>query len=124
MIEIRNLSIRLGDFSLKNINLEIADGEYFVILGPTGAGKTVLLECIAGLHHIRQGEIRLGGRDITRLAPEERNIGYVPQDYVLFPFLNVIDNIVFGLKPEKDAKAAGSGCRSCAPSTRAVPSIA
>jgi molybdate/tungstate transport system ATP-binding protein len=101
MIEVKDLSIKLGEFSLKNINLEINDGEYFVILGPTGAGKTVLLECIAGLHRIRQGEIWLGGEDITRLAPEERNVGYVPQDYVLFPFLSAIDNISFGLKPVK-----------------------
>ena len=104
MIEIKDLYVRLGDFSLKNINLEISKGEYFVILGPTGAGKTVLLECIAGLHRIRQGKIRLEGRDITHLAPEGRNVGYVPQDYVLFPFLSVINNIAFGLKPAKEAK--------------------
>ena len=97
MIEIKNLSITLGEFFLKNINLTINDGEYFVILGPTGAGKTVLIECIAGLHRIKQGEIWVDRNDITRLAPEERSMGYVPQDYVLFPFLNVVDNIAFGL---------------------------
>lgn len=98
MIEIKNLSLHLGKFSLKDINLTIGDGEYFVILGPTGAGKTVLIECIAGLHHIKQGEIWVDQNEVTRLTPEERNIGYVPQDYVLFPFLNVIGNIAFGLK--------------------------
>ncbi len=98
MIEIKNLSLHLGNFSLKDINLTIGDGEYFVILGPTGAGKTVLIECIAGLHHIKQGEIWVDQNEVTRLTPEERNIGYVPQDYVLFPFLNVIGNIAFGLK--------------------------
>jgi len=101
MIEIKNLSLHLGEFRLKDISLSIKDGEYFVILGPTGAGKTVLMECIAGLHHIRAGEIWLGGTDITRLSPEERGVGYVPQDYVLFPFLNVFDNITFGLKGGK-----------------------
>jgi len=101
MIEVKNLSLRLGDFNLKNINLSIRDGEYFVILGPTGAGKTVLMECIAGIHRLKQGEIWLDGRDITRLSPEERDLGYVPQDYVLFPFLNVFDNITFGLKRTK-----------------------
>jgi len=101
MIEIKNLSINLGNFSLKDINLTIGDKEYFVILGPTGAGKTVLIECIAGLHRIKQGEIWIHGNNATRLAPEERNIGYVPQDYVLFPFLNVIDNIAFGLRQAK-----------------------
>ncbi len=99
MIEIRDLSLRLGEFHLKDINLTIDDGEYFVILGPTGAGKTVLLECLAGLHRLRQGRLYEDGRDITRLTPEERNLGYVPQDYVLFPFLNVRRNIAFGLGP-------------------------
>ncbi len=98
MVEIKNLSLHLGNFSLKDINLTIGDGEYFVILGPTGAGKTVLIECIAGLHHIKQGEIWVDQNEVTRLTPEERNMGYVPQDYVLFPFLNVIGNIAFGLK--------------------------
>ncbi|MFH1662980.1 MAG: ATP-binding cassette domain-containing protein [Chloroflexota bacterium] len=98
MIEIKDLSIELGEFHLKDINLSINDMEYFVILGPTGAGKTILLECIAGLHKIKQGEIWINGNEITSLAPEERKVGYVPQDYVLFPFLSVADNIAFGLK--------------------------
>ena len=98
MIEIKDLSLTMGDFSLKNINLTINDAEYFVILGPTGAGKTVLIECVAGLHRIKHGGIWLDGREITRQTPEERNLGYVPQDYVLFPFLKVAQNIAFGLK--------------------------
>ena len=101
MIRIKDLSIELGEFSLKDINLSIEDGEYFVILGPTGAGKSVLIECIAGLHKIRHGEVWLERDNITSWAPEERNIGYVPQDYVLFPFLNVFDNIAFSLKRSK-----------------------
>lgn len=105
MIEIRNLCVRLGDFSLTDINLTIADGEYFVILGPTGAGKTVLIECLAGLHRTGWGEIRVDRVDVTRLTPEERDIGYVPQDYVLFPFLNVADNIAFGLKRDRKSRA-------------------
>jgi ABC-type Fe3+/spermidine/putrescine transport system ATPase subunit len=104
MIEVRNLSIALGDFSLEDINLSIGDEEYFVILGPTGAGKTVLIECIAGLHRLKRGEIWFGGKELTHLAPEERGIGYVPQDYVLFPFLNVVDNIAFGLRQTKGTK--------------------
>ncbi|MBN1368391.1 MAG: ABC transporter ATP-binding protein [Dehalococcoidales bacterium] len=101
MIEIKQLIHRMGVFSLNNINVFLNDKEYLVILGPTGAGKTVLLECIAGLHHVKHGQILVDGRDITRLAPEERGIGYVPQDYVLFPFLNVKDNILFGLKGKR-----------------------
>lgn len=104
MIEIKHLSVEMGEFFLKDINLTIGNGEYFVILGPTGAGKTVLIECIAGLHRIKQGEIWLGKNNVTHLTPEERGIGYVPQDYVLFPFLNVVDNIAFGLKKAKYAE--------------------
>lgn len=98
MIEISGLSITIGSFSLRDVNLAVADSEYFVLLGPTGAGKTVLLECIAGLHRVVSGTIHLHGMDVTQLAPEERHIGYVPQDYVLFPFLNVFENVAFGLK--------------------------
>ena len=98
MIEIKNISINIGEFSLKDLTVTIQDREYFVILGPSGAGKTVFLECIAGIHKVKKGEIWLDGSNITRLAPEERRIGYVPQDYVLFPFLNVRENILFGLK--------------------------
>jgi len=105
MIEIKGLSLQLGEFHLKDINLSIRDGEYFVILGPTGAGKTVLMECLAGLHHIRKGEIWFDRTEVTHLVPEERNVGYVPQDYVIFPFLNVFNNIAFGLK---QARSAGS----------------
>ncbi len=104
MIEIKNLSLHLGNFSLKDINLTIGDREYFVILGPTGAGKTILIECIAGLHHIKQGEIWMDQNEVTRLTPEERNTGYVPQDYVLFPFLNVVENIAFGLSQTRYSK--------------------
>jgi len=65
MISVRNLSARLGDFLLKEVTLDIREGEYFVILGPTGAGKTVLVECLAGLHRPSSGEIWIGGRNVT-----------------------------------------------------------
>jgi ABC-type Fe3+/spermidine/putrescine transport system ATPase subunit len=104
MIEIKDLSINIGSFSLQDLNLTIQDEEYFVILGPSGAGKTVFLECLAGIHKIKKGEIWIDKSNISRLEPEERGIGYVPQDYVLFPFLNVRDNILFGLKHSKHTK--------------------
>lgn len=104
MIGLKNLSLALGDFYLKNIDLAIGNGEYFIILGPTGAGKTVLLESIAGLHRIKEGEIWINGINATHLTPEERSIGYVPQDCVLFPFLNVFNNIAFGLRQTKYSK--------------------
>ena len=97
MIKINNLFTDLGNFSIEDINLEIQKGEYFVLLGPTGSGKTVLVECIAGLHSTGGGEIRINEKDATNLTPEEREVSYVPQDYALFPFLNVKENIEFGM---------------------------
>lgn len=98
MIETRGLELQLGEFELRDINLTVEEGEYFVILGPTGAGKTVLVECIVGLHTPEAGTIWLDGQDVTRLKPEERHLGYVPQDYALFPHLTVRQNIEFGLR--------------------------
>ncbi|MEZ8220077.1 molybdate/tungstate transport system ATP-binding protein [Candidatus Fervidibacteria bacterium JGI MDM2 JNZ-1-D12] len=101
MLELRNLSIRLGEFDLRDISFEVQEGEYFVLLGPTGTGKTVLIECIAGLHRPRTGRIILNGRDVTNLPPEGRGIAYVPQDYALFPNLTAFENIAFGLRVRK-----------------------
>lgn len=101
MIRIKDLSKDWKEFTLKNINLEIKRGEYFVILGPTGAGKTLLLETIAGFYLPDKGEIRIEGDDVTALPPELRRIGFIYQDYSLFPHLNVEQNIEFGLKLRK-----------------------
>ncbi|MEA1958684.1 MAG: ABC transporter ATP-binding protein [Chloroflexota bacterium] len=98
MIETKKLTVDLGDFVLEQADLSVEKGEYFIILGPTGAGKTVLLEAIAGLHPIKSGEIWIDGADITCLEPEKRGIGFVYQDYVLFSHLSVKENILFGLK--------------------------
>jgi len=109
MISIKNLKVNLGDFLLQNINLDIEPGEYFIVLGPTGAGKTVLLESIAGLYPVLEGEVWIGDKEITDLSPEKREIGIVYQDQVLFPHLSVEKNIAFGLKmrkcPKNEAKA-------------------
>jgi ABC-type Fe3+/spermidine/putrescine transport system ATPase subunit len=98
MLVLHHIHLGLGDFSLRDLNLEIGQGEYLVLLGPTGTGKTVLLETIAGLHRPGQGTILLEGVDITALAPEQRRLGVVYQDYALFPHLNVAANIGFGLR--------------------------
>lgn len=98
MIEIKKICKNWKEFSLKEINLEIKKGEYFVILGPTGAGKTLLLEMIAGFHLPDEGEIWINGEDVTTYPPEDRNIGFIYQDYSLFPHLSVIRNIRFGLE--------------------------
>lgn len=104
MIEIKNLAVNLGTFLLEDINLSIEPGEYFIILGPTGAGKTILLESIAGLHPIKSGEIWLNGREVTKLEAEKRGIGFVYQDYALFPHLSVKGNLLFGLKQKRRSK--------------------
>jgi len=104
MIQVKNLYVDLTDFQLKDINLSVDDGVYFIVLGPTGAGKTVLLESIAGLYPVKSGEIWLGGREVTRLEPEKRNMSIVYQDHALFPHLSVKDNIVFGLRLRKQTK--------------------
>ena len=95
-LQLRNLEVKLEEFHLRDINLRIAREEYFVILGPTGAGKTVLLETIAGLLSPRRGQVFLDKKDITVLPPEQRGIGFVYQDYALFPHLSVAENIAFG----------------------------
>lgn len=97
MIEIKKLGGSRGEFVLRDINLTVNDGEYLVILGPTGAGKTVLLEYIAGMYPPDTGAVFVDGADITATDMETRNIGYVPQDYCLFPNLNVEHNIGYGL---------------------------
>ena len=98
MIRLSNISKSLGDFQLKNINLNIGANEYFAILGPTGTGKTVILEIIAGMYKPDQGEVWLNDRNVTAEFPESRHIGFVYQDYMLFPHLNVEKNILFALK--------------------------
>jgi len=97
MIGIDNVNICLGEFDLRDINLTIEKNEFFILMGPTGAGKTVLLEAIAGLIRVDTGRIAVGGRDVTPLPPEKRGISIVYQDYSLFPHLTVRDNITYGL---------------------------
>ena len=105
MISIRNLSIDLDEFHLKDISLDIEAGEYMVLLGPTGAGKTVLVECVVGIQEPKSGRIFIDEEDVTPLYPEERHVGYVPQDYALFPNLTVRENLEYGL----DAKDVEPG---------------
>ncbi len=96
-LKIETLSTAIGSFSLRNISLSCEKGEYHVLLGPTGSGKTSLMKCILGFHKIQRGAIYLGNRDITHERPERRRMAYVPQNYSLFPHLDVEGNIRFGL---------------------------
>ncbi len=105
MIRVEDLNISLPGFDLSNINLSIEENEFFILMGPTGAGKTVLLEAIAGLVPIKSGKILIGEKDITRLPPEKRGISIVYQDYALFPHLTVLENITYGLHFHRIDKA-------------------
>jgi len=104
VISVKNLSVDLGDFRLAGATFDVHEGEYFIILGPTGAGKTVLLESIAGLFPIKNGSITVGGSDITYMLPEKRGIGFVYQDLSLFPHLSVMDNVTYGIRRRGKSK--------------------
>src|SRR2546421_736049 len=93
---------RFGDvLAVDRVTLEIADGELFTLLGPSGCGKTTLLRMIAGFSPLDGGEIRFGERRVDRLAPYERNIGMVFQNYALWPHMTVAGNVTHGLKLRK-----------------------
>lgn len=98
MLELRDLHIQVGDFKVTAVNLTVEKGDYFVVAGPSGAGKTILLEAIAGLIDPVQGTILLNGRDVSRLPSGKRGIALVFQDNTAFPHLSVKKNILFALK--------------------------
>jgi ABC-type Fe3+/spermidine/putrescine transport system ATPase subunit len=98
MIEVRGLNLSLGNFRIENLNLTVQEGAFNVLLGPTGAGKTLILESIVGLRRIHTGQILIGEEEVQDLPPEKRGISYVPQDLALFPHLTVEENLAFGLR--------------------------
>ena len=105
MIELDQLSILQGDFSLTNISATIPQGAYAILTGQTGSGKTSLIETICGLRRATSGRVLIDGSDVTRLAPSQRQIGYVPQDSVLFPTMSVERQIGFGLEVRRVDRA-------------------
>ena len=90
---------------VNNVSLEVADGEFFVLLGSSGSGKTTVLSAIAGLTEADHGRVILNGRDVTVLPPQQRRIGFVFQNYALFQYMTVADNIEFGLSIRRVSKA-------------------
>lgn len=98
MIEIRDVTIAAGTFRLTRLNLQIREGEYAVLMGRTGQGKTTILESICGLRRIVGGRIFVRHQDVTRWPPGAREIGYVPQDLALFPTLSVKEHLEFALR--------------------------
>jgi ABC-type Fe3+/spermidine/putrescine transport system ATPase subunit len=101
MLRLININRRLGDFALSDIDLEVSDGQYYVLLGRSGSGKTQLLELIAGLEHPDSGTIILDDTDITQQKIQERKVGIVFQDYAVFPHMTVFGNIAYPLRTRK-----------------------
>ena len=105
MIEFDRVSIALGNFLLDDVSLSIRKGDYYCIMGPSGAGKTIILEAIAGLLVPDSGRILHNGQDVRNIPPEHRRIGLVYQDYSLFPHMTVERNIAFGMSMRKMSRA-------------------
>ena len=101
MIQCVNLNISQGDFYLLDVNFKINKGDYAILMGKTGCGKTTVMESICGLRQIKSGEIWLGDKEISNLMPAKREIGYVPQDGALFKNMTIAQNIGFALKIRK-----------------------
>ncbi|NOX14800.1 MAG: ATP-binding cassette domain-containing protein [Epsilonproteobacteria bacterium] len=100
MLKIENLFLKKGSFVLHKLSFEVEKNSYFVILGKTGSGKTMLLEALAGIQKI-EGKIYFKGKDITDVPPEKRNFGFVYQDFILFPNMNVEKNIKYSSRYKK-----------------------
>jgi molybdopterin-binding protein len=100
VIETRGLTVRAGAFELREVSITVPDGSYGVVIGPAGSGKTTLLESIAGVRPIDAGEVRLQGRDVTRMPAEHRQLAIVYQHGFLFPHLGVSANVRYGAADE------------------------
>lgn len=105
MIELTSIFLRAGKHELNNVSLRVDKGNYAMLMGPTGCGKTSLLEAICGLRKIDRGSIKIDGRDITKWSPAQREIGYVPQDGALFPSKNVREHLAFALELRRQPRA-------------------
>jgi molybdate/tungstate transport system ATP-binding protein len=98
MLEIDSVSVRLSGFCLEDISFEADAADFFALLGPTGAGKSILLEAVTGLLPLAKGAVRISSQDISNDPPEARKLGLVYQDHALFPHLSVKENLLFGVK--------------------------
>ena len=105
-LKITGLHKRYGSFhAVKGIDLEVPSGEFTVLVGPSGCGKSTLLRTIAGLEEASEGTVEIGGKDVTWERPRDRDIAMVFQNYALYPYLSVYENIAFGLRARKFAAA-------------------
>lgn len=105
-VSVRQVTKQFGDFTaVKDLDIEIRDGEFFSMLGPSGSGKTTVLRMIAGFEPVTAGTISLHGTDVTNDAPFDREVNTVFQDYALFPHLTIAENVAYGLKVRRVPKA-------------------
>ena len=105
-VSVKQVTKQFGDFTaVKDLDIEIRDGEFFSMLGPSGSGKTTVLRMIAGFEPVTSGTIELHGTDVTDDAPFDREVNTVFQDYALFPHLTIAENVAYGLKVRKVPKA-------------------
>ena len=105
-LTIRRLHKRFGPVEvLRGIDLQVSTGEFAVLVGPSGCGKSTLLRTIAGLEDIQQGTIEIDGRQVNHVRPRDRDIAMVFQNYALYPYMNVRDNIAFGLRARRTPEA-------------------
>ena len=128
-VTFENVNKVYGEFhAVKDLNLEIGDGEFMVLVGPSGCGKTTSLRMIAGLEEITGGTLRIGDRVVNDVPPKDRDIAMVFQSYALYPHMSVRDNLAFGLKlrkvPEGRDRAPGQGDRGDHPARQAARSQA
>ncbi len=114
MIELSGVSIRSESFALHDISFSIATGQYAVMMGRTGTGKTTILESICGLRRIASGSVKIHSHDVTKWSPRDRQIGYCPQDLALFPNLTVREHLEFGLRLRKASSVViNNALKSC-----------
>lgn len=104
MLKVTDLKIKQGSFSLESVNLEIEAGEYCVLMGASGCGKTTIMEAVCGLRVIESGKIELDGKDVSAFVPGLRRIAYVPQDGALFPTMKVGRQIAFPAQMQKKSQ--------------------
>lgn len=105
-LQLHNVSKHFGSkVAVRDMNLELAEGEFLAVVGPSGCGKTTTLRLIAGLERASSGDIRLAGRTVTDIRPRDRNIAMVFQDYAIFPHMTVYDNIAYGMRSRGEGRA-------------------
>jgi molybdopterin-binding protein len=105
MLELRNIRKSFGEFAIDDVSLKVHEGDYFMLLGQSGSGKSVLLQIIAGLIKPDAGEFLLGGKDYTYKKIQDRQVVYLFQDYALFPHMSIFENIAFPLRNQRLSNA-------------------